>query len=1324
MSVVGCTIVARNYLPAARVLAKSFREHHPDTSFGVLVVDDRDGQVDESREPFGVIRLSDIGIEPDEALRMAAIYDVMELCTAVKPWFLRRLLDDGAQVVIYLDPDIKVYALLDEAVTGAKDAGIVLTPHVTRPMPRDGMSKSEYEVLLSGIYNLGFIAVSGSSVEFLSFWQERLRRECIVDPANMRFVDQRWVDFVPGIWPAHIIRDPSYNVAYWNLDHRELSFDHGRYFVEGRPLHFFHFSGYSPDSPYLLSKHQGYLGNKPRILLSEHPVVARICDEYGAELLANGYAAESKTEYAYGRLANGLVLNRFMRRLYREALMSAERTGSEPPPNPLEPRNAEAFLAWLLEPPDSSPDGRLSRYLMAVHGARVDLQRAFPDPDGANFEAFASWAHHEVQEGRLDPRLAKLAVPQAGARLKSRLAFQLTRVERRLEAVPLPGTADERVRLNLAGSVRRLERALAGLPVPSAAERAKLNTARALGRLERRLTAVPLPGTADERVRLNLARRLARLERRLMVSSESPESSARQQKPREVPGEAQPGIRVAGYLRTESGVGELGRLAVASVERAGIPVSTYLDSTALSRQGRAFNASGPDRLVNLVCVNADELPNFAKRAGADFFEGHYTIGLWAWELEEFPEVFSTSFSYVDEVWGISSFTSEAIASTSTKPVYAFPLPVVEPQVSSSIGRPALGLPESFVFLFCFDLLSIFERKNPLGLIEAFSKAFSPGEGPTLVIKVVNGDIETGSLERLKLAAAQRPDVVVVDRYLDHEANVALMAACDCYVSLHRSEGFGLTLAEAMALGKPVIATGYSGNLDFMTPETSYLVPWKPGSVPVGCSPYPAGARWAEPDLDVAARMMRDVFENQLHAAEVGRRAKAHVLAKHGLDAGASFIRERFEAAQSVLTQRTRVSSYTVSPAVPDHAGSLVELARRPRDLNVPSKHPRSARLFRRVVWRALRSHDDHDREVHVGLASGIEGVLSEVAQLRESLQGAQTQYGRSVSALRAELLAQRRRLEDEAARVDKLGTRLDEQGTRLDEQGARLDVQDVLLGDHGSWLEQHESRLGQLDWPERLARIDQSLVTSEELRAVPFMSDPGLLMTTNEQGRPIIGYGEGSKLASGYATFEDLFRGPEEMIRDRFVPYLGVLADHGPVLDLGCGRGELLDLLAKAGIEATGVDIDRSMVERARAKGHTVVEQDAIEYLSAQPAGSLGAVFSAQVIEHLSAEAVKELLRQAHRVLRPSGLMVLETVNPYSVQAFRAFWTDLTHRHPIHPEALVVYCAEAGFEQATVRFPNGTGDLAKDRWSEGEYAVIARACGHGAPAPLAHLPTA
>ncbi len=402
---------------------------------------------------------------------------------------------------------------------------------------------------------------------------------------------------------------------------------------------------------------------------------------------------------------------------------------------------------------------------------------------------------------------------------------------------------------------------------------------------------------------------------------------------------------------------------------------------------------------------------------------------------------------MDEVWSISTFASEAIAGVSPKPVYAFSLPIVEPRVVAEKGRSELCLPDGFMFLFCFDLLSIFERKNPLGLIDAFSRAFRPGEGPTLVIKVINGQFETGSLERLKWAAGERPDILVMDKYLDPATNAALMATCDSYVSLHRSEGFGLTLAEAMALGKPVIATGYSGNLDFMTAETSYLVPWVPGKVPVGCSPYPAGARWADPDLDAAAQIMRKVCESPSEAAKVGERARAHVLAKHGVDARAPFLRERFSTAQRDLDER--LEQVTVAQPVQD-AGpivsrpSLVDIAAGRAPVDAPSNHPHLARAFRRFVWRLLQSHDDHDRDVRIQLAMALEGAFAQLSTL-----------GNDVGRLAGEL----GQLDEETGELEEILREEMGKLDRLDSHVGRIDVALDSARDTQARVEELESHI-------------------------------------------------------------------------------------------------------------------------------------------------------------------------------------------------------------------------------------------------------------------------
>jgi glycosyltransferase involved in cell wall biosynthesis len=240
-------------------------------------------------------------------------------------------------------------------------------------------------------------------------------------------------------------------------------------------------------------------------------------------------------------------------------------------------------------------------------------------------------------------------------------------------------------------------------------------------------------------------------------------------------------------------------------------------------------------------------------------------------------------------------------------VHVFPVTVSGPEPGGSV--PASVPAGRFVFLFTFDFLSVFERKNPLAIVEAFSKAFTPSEGPVLVVKSVNGDLRRLGRDRVRLAAADRPDIVLIEDYLTNDERDALLARADAYVSLHRAEGFGLTMAEAMILGKPVIATGYSGNLDFMTEENSFLVPYEMAEVPPGCEPYLPGTPWAEPDVDVAARLMRQVVDEPDLAAAKAAVAQADIARTHGLDVAAAFVERRFEALAAARRHKLELLSH-------------------------------------------------------------------------------------------------------------------------------------------------------------------------------------------------------------------------------------------------------------------------------------------------------------------------------------------------------------------------------------------------------------------------------
>lgn len=387
--IAGCTIVARNYLAMASALADSFVAAHPDSTFTVLVIDLGDERVDSDDPRIRVVRPTEAGFSSAEFNRMAAIYTVVELATAVKPTLMRHLLDETGEAVVYLDPDILVFAPLEEIERQARREDIVLTPHTSIPLPEDGKHPYEAAFLACGVFNLGFVAVGPGGGPFLDWWAGRLARQCIDATAQGLFVDQKWIDLVPCYFRHHVMRLPEVNVAYWNLPVRELARGPEGWLVDGRPLVFFHFSGYDPDRPDLLSKYQG---PDPRIRLDEHPDLRALCDDYAGRLAERGHATLRRSAYGLDRLPGGLVLEPRMRRLYRRALVAAEGAGGPLPPNPFEGGGEDAFARWLATPAgDPAELGALSIYAAAAWMEEPGLRSAFPEVPGPDAERLLGW---------------------------------------------------------------------------------------------------------------------------------------------------------------------------------------------------------------------------------------------------------------------------------------------------------------------------------------------------------------------------------------------------------------------------------------------------------------------------------------------------------------------------------------------------------------------------------------------------------------------------------------------------------------------------------------------------------------------------------------------------------------------------------------------------------------------------------------------------------------------------------------------------------------------------------------------------------------------
>ena len=338
------------------------------------------------------------------------------------------------------------------------------------------------------------------------------------------------------------------------------------------------------------------------------------------------------------------------------------------------------------------------------------------------------------------------------------------------------------------------------------------------------------------------------------------------------------GVNVAGYLSADLGLGVAARRTIAALTASDVPTHPVVYRRTMSRQALEADAGAPTAPfdVNLVCVTAEQFPFFRSDMGPAFFAGHYTIGYWFWELEAFPDEQTGALDLVDEVWVATRHVLDSIAPRTAKPVLHMPIPLLEPHPSSR-PRSSFGLGSGYTFLFAFDFHSVMERKNPLGLVDTFARAFPDGSGPQLVIKTINAEHWPADAELIRCAIAERSDITLYDGYLTDADQAALVAAADCYVSLHRAEGLGLTLADAMALGKPVVATAYSGNLDFMNDANSFLVPFRYTTVPPGVPVYPAGAHWADPDLDHAAELMQRLAADAELGQKMGAQARRDIL---------------------------------------------------------------------------------------------------------------------------------------------------------------------------------------------------------------------------------------------------------------------------------------------------------------------------------------------------------------------------------------------------------------------------------------------------------------
>ncbi len=342
------------------------------------------------------------------------------------------------------------------------------------------------------------------------------------------------------------------------------------------------------------------------------------------------------------------------------------------------------------------------------------------------------------------------------------------------------------------------------------------------------------------------------------------------------------GLNIVGYHAADLGVGESARCMIRAAEAASLPVAivplklhckaTQGDSTYVAR----FQDTNP-HIYNVVHLDAPGSADIDHHHGPAFLRGKYNIGYWAWELPEFPDSWLPFFDYYHEIWCPSDFVHDAIAAKSPVPVITMPhaISFPRPTMSKADLRAKFSLPASaFLFLFLYDLNSYSERKNPRAVIDAFRRSGLAQRGASLVIKIHGLAGNEAALESLRTSLADLPGTQLIARSLSRAEVYELEAACDCFVSLHRSEGFGLAVAECMYLGKPVISTHWSATAEFLNESNGCPVHARLIQLEQHHGPYGKGQTWADPDVTHAAEWMQKLHADPALCARLGAAARA------------------------------------------------------------------------------------------------------------------------------------------------------------------------------------------------------------------------------------------------------------------------------------------------------------------------------------------------------------------------------------------------------------------------------------------------------------------
>ena len=810
------TICSANYLPTAKILIDTL-ELNTDRDIYIIICDKKQEKIKDffSKNRVKVLFVEDLKIENFD--RFILRYSILEINTAIKPFVFNHLLGKSYDKVFYFDPDISIESSLEKFEKILDNHNALLTPHIRTPY-EDESNPSLRDISNSGIYNLGFLGLRSSDDvlnKFLPWWKEKCEFECYSSIKEGLFTDQKFCDYLPVfVQKSYIHYGSDANIAYWNLHERKITEINNNFFSNDQEVLFFHFSGLSYDESFAFSRLSKH---ENRFKKNISPGLRKKINEYLQDLKKNSELFKKlQIDSYYGLNTFKEVELDISKRSYIKTLEASN----------IKINVKEISAEWFNSPArELSKNKYITRNFLGLYLSREDLRSAFNIKTSDGTDAFLRWIKHEIDNNNL-PADWKIVMPR--------------RIEKRFFGFQL--------KIRLFGFLRSIVRNFPSLLSISL-----------IAKLRSSIKSFLL-GEA-------LGSEKIHNENPILFSSFDSENISKK------------GINIFGYFDANTGVANGAKLMDDVINEANISSTRFnVDINDNSVITKCIK-SKKDWDISLFHVNADQTP-FCIPFVDNNLSSSYKIGFWAWELDRFPAKFLESGKFLNDLWVPSNFIADSIMRSCDFEPKVVPH-ALDVHSSGLYGMDKkLKIKDKFTVATTFDCDSYIDRKNPAATLNAFIRASEDKdfkENSCLIIKL------SGKMGRRKVISeineAQEKNkfnLILIDQHLSDEEMAGLRNVTDVFISLHRSEGFGLNLIENMSAGNLVIATNYSGNTDFMNHENSLLVDYKMISLKENQYPEWEGQFWADPSIEDASKKLLWSFRNNKDRKKLSMNAKKYI----------------------------------------------------------------------------------------------------------------------------------------------------------------------------------------------------------------------------------------------------------------------------------------------------------------------------------------------------------------------------------------------------------------------------------------------------------------